>query len=130
MKKIIILIVSLAYFVSTSGATIYLHKCMGRVVSWDFHGEKDDTCDKCGMHKNTSGNCCKDDVKVLKISNDQLLQASVYNFMSLSDHVLPVSFFVLKAPDLTDLSFDHKDIFPPLRSSSAKFSALYCTFLI
>lgn len=130
MKKVIILIVTLAYFVSTSGATIYLHKCMGKIVSWDFHGEKNDTCDKCGMHKNVAGNCCKDDVKVLKISNDQLLHASLYNFMSLSDHVLPVSFFVIKAPVVTALSFEDKNISPPLRSSSTEFCALYCSFLI
>lgn len=130
MKKFILLIVSIAYFVSTSGASIHFHKCMGKIVSWDFHGEKSDTCDECGMHKNMAGNCCKDDVKVLKISNDQFLKVSVVNIFSLSDHVLPVSFFVMKAPIVRALSFQNKNIFPPLLSSSTNFSAMYCTFLI
>jgi hypothetical protein len=50
MKKFLFLILTLAYFTSTSGATIYFHQCMGKTIAWDLKANENNTCTKCGMH--------------------------------------------------------------------------------
>jgi len=46
--------------------------------SVQFGAKKSDYCGVCGMHKSESNECCKDEVKIFKIHDDQ--QTSVVNF--------------------------------------------------
>ena len=46
--------------------------------SAQFGANKSDYCGVCGMHKSESNECCKDEVKIFKIQDDQ--QASAINF--------------------------------------------------
>lgn len=130
MKKFFLLIITLAYFISTSGATIYLHQCMGKVVAWDFHGAKEAKCDNCGMDKNAPNDCCKDEVKVLKVKSDQLLPTTFAKCLLFSDYALPVSFFTEKKPVLTIVFPENTQYNSHLRSSNDNYCTLYCTFLI
>ena len=80
MKKLVVSILAVLYLATSSGATIYLHYCMGEIASssfWENHGK---TCSKCGMEKEESRNtgCCKDESQWIKIADDQ--QASTIHF--------------------------------------------------
>jgi len=128
MKKFLFLIVTLAYFASATGATIYIHECMGKVVDWNFQKDEGDTCHNCGMEKNDPTDCCKDDTKVLKSENNS--PASVIKSLQLTDYALPVNFFIpvpfiyntLTRVQAIEATVDKPH--PP------KYCILYCTFLI
>lgn len=131
MKKFLLLIVTLACFVSTSGATIYFHQCMGKMVAWDFHGDKEAKCDKCGMDKNAPNDCCNDEVKVLKVKSDQFLPTSFAKCLLFSDYALPVTFFMVQIPTQPFVFVENKKGASSLfRNSFENYCALYCTFLI
>ena len=71
MKKVLASISVLIYFAMTCGVIVNLHYCMGRVQSFEFYGQEKKVCDVCGMSlKNTHG-CCKEEVKILKLQDDQ-----------------------------------------------------------
>lgn len=71
MKKVLASISVLIYFAMTCGVIVNLHYCMGRVQSFEFYGTEKKVCDVCGMSlKNTHG-CCKEEVKILKLQDDQ-----------------------------------------------------------
>ena len=48
MKKVLLFILAVAYLTTSSGASIYLHQCMGKFSSVDF-----------GNSNNVNGNCGK-----------------------------------------------------------------------
>ncbi len=76
MKKLIVSILAFLYITSSCEATVYLHYCMGKQVSFSFMPEHSGNCHKCGMKKAGSGNgCCKDEKKILKSDPNQGLSA-------------------------------------------------------
>jgi hypothetical protein len=72
MKKISIVIVAVLYFAISSGMIVNLHYCMDSFTSADFNpvGSKNE-CGICGMDKEKSRGCCHDDVKLVKLQDDQ-----------------------------------------------------------
>jgi hypothetical protein len=76
MKKLIVSILALLYITSSCEATLYLHYCMGKQVSFSFMPEHSVNCHKCGMKKTGDRKgCCKDEKKVLKSDPNQGLGA-------------------------------------------------------
>ena len=71
MKKLVASITVLVYFAMSSGVVINLHYCMGRVQSIDFYASKKEYCGKCGMPISKTHGCCKDEVKIIKLQDDQ-----------------------------------------------------------
>ena len=70
MKKFIVAILAFSYLVTSIGATIHLHYCMDKLVTWSLSGGTEgDKCENCGMKKDD--NCCKDKKKVVKNTTDQ-----------------------------------------------------------
>jgi hypothetical protein len=130
MKKFLFLILTLAYFTSTSGATIYFHQCMGKTIAWDLKANENNTCTKCGMHKDASGHCCNDQVKVLKIQDDHQLPIAFLKQIQVPIIALPVTSFVMPEPKLLSVTNEDSSSFTSLRSSKINYCILYCTFLI
>ena len=58
MKKLFIIVLMLVYGLSSSGMTINLHYCCGKLDGVSFTGKKEKTC-KMGNHIKKSG-CCND----------------------------------------------------------------------
>ncbi len=71
MKKIIFTISFLCYFVVTSGIAINYHYCMKRLVSVHLFDTAPDVCGRCGMDTHDSNGCCRDEMKVVKLEQDQ-----------------------------------------------------------
>lgn len=58
MQKIFIILLMLVYGLSSSGMTVSLHYCCGKLDGVSLTGKQDKTC-KMGNHSKKS-NCCKD----------------------------------------------------------------------
>ena len=76
MKRFIISILAFLYISTSTGATIHLHYCMGKLVNWNLRHKPDDKCGKCGMktsHNSKKNGCCRDEYKQIKNEKDQKL---------------------------------------------------------
>ena len=129
MKKFLLFILSLAYLASSSGATIYIHQCMGKTIAWDIIENEGSSCSKCGMHKNASGDCCNDHVKVLKVHNDQNVPVANFGKVLLPG-TLPSPGYSFSQPVLFLSENKTTESFAPFRSGKLDYCILYCTFLI
>lgn len=80
MKKVLASILLVLYVTASSGIVINLHYCMNKLDSADLGITKTQTCGKCGMEKNDAGKCCHDELKVIKIQDDQKVNNLNYTF--------------------------------------------------
>lgn len=79
MKKILVFILAIVHLSTSMGATVHLHYCMGRLVSWGMAEHTGKSCDFCGMQKKgASGDrmmgmkhCCHDESKQIRNDKDQ-----------------------------------------------------------
>lgn len=70
MKKVIFSISFLCYFTVTSGIVINTQYCMKRLVAVHLF-DASAICGKCGMDTFDSDGCCRGEVKVVKLQQDQ-----------------------------------------------------------
>jgi hypothetical protein len=109
MKKLLVAILSFLYISTSSGATLQMHYCMGKLVDWSIgHGDEKNACDNCGMEKDGEGknDCCKDEQKQLKIEKDQKTTATFELTLSLAV-ALPVSYLPLALNKLASVTEDY-----------------------
>lgn len=130
MKKIIFLIATMAYMFSTTGATVYIHHCMGNVVDWDFMKNDVDRCTTCSMEKDAENDCCKDEIKVLKIDEADKHPETADNQLSFKDVILPITYFALTQQDFTVNNKELPPINIPLNQTVPDLCVLHCTYLI
>lgn len=129
MKKFFLLVLTFAYLASSTGATVYIHQCMGETIGWDLNIEQGNICSDCGMHKNAPQDCCKDQVKVLKTNSDQGLPVISLSKIALANVILSK----IISPDFyrgfKNLKYNSSEfsLFP---RSKINYCTLYCTFLI
>lgn len=103
MKKSIASILLVLYVAFSSGVVISFHYCMDTFDSVQLGSKKSDYCGVCGMHKAEGNECCKDEVKILKIQDDQ--QTSSLNYKFSAPDLIAVTFpvwietFVVRATD-------------------------------
>lgn len=79
MKKVLTTILAFVYLSTSMGATVHLHYCMGKLVSWGIINHDGKNCRICGTLKKADSKhcilakkgCCKDEHKQVKTSNDQ-----------------------------------------------------------
>ena len=82
MKKGIAAILLVLYVAFSSGVVISFHYCMDSFDSLQLGAKKSDYCGICGMHKTNGNECCKDEVKIFKIQDDQQTSAISFKFTS------------------------------------------------
>jgi hypothetical protein len=99
MKKIIVTIFAFLYLAVSSGATVHLHFCMGKLINWELWNKKDNgKCSKCGMAKSKAKDgCCKDENKLVKIEKDQRVAEAAFSMQLLS---VAVSVSFVETPDV------------------------------
>ena len=71
MTKIIASITLICYLTVTGGVIVNFHYCMDHLASTQLFGTEKTKCGKCGMHIKKSHGCCRDEVKIVKMSADQ-----------------------------------------------------------
>lgn len=83
MRKFLFFILACIYMVGTTGATMHLHYCMGRLADTGFFEQEGGHCSLCGMEKtgDEDNGCCNDKEETVKISIDQKFStASIFHF--------------------------------------------------
>ena len=71
MKKALASITVFFYFMFSCGVVINLHYCMGSFESFQLYSFKSDECGQCGMHMDGNNDCCHDEVKIIKLQDEQ-----------------------------------------------------------
>lgn len=117
MKKIIASISFLCYFTVTCGVVINSHYCMKRLASVHLFETSADVCEGCGMDTHESNGCCRDEVKVLKLVQDQnKLPVVSYEIPALEITAATPSDFIVASVKNTDEQRHFHNHSPPLLS--------------
>lgn len=80
MKKLVVSILAFIYLSTSSGFAVYLHYCMGKVDSVNLF--QSEGCAKCGMKVSKSKDCCKDELKVVKLEDSHQAKTHHISFIS------------------------------------------------
>ena len=99
MKKVIVSIVLMCYLAVSSGVIINFHYCMDKLASTELFAADTEECGKCGMHIDESHGCCRDEVQIVKMNDDQKL-AAAFSF-----DLPPLDVFFQKPSDFIVTSF-------------------------
>ena len=114
MKKGLATILLLVYFAFSSGVVINLHYCMDKLDSSRFGAAKSDICQKCGMHKDDANGCCHDEVKLIKIQDDQKAAGVNFTFYAPQTCIEHNSIFALNILRDNEKEFYFTNHSPPL----------------
>lgn len=71
MKKITVAILSVYYLAIACGITVNFHYCMNRLASVKLFASDVTKCGRCGMEIHQSNGCCRDEVEIVKLQDDQ-----------------------------------------------------------
>jgi hypothetical protein len=118
MKKFILSIVAVCYFVVTCGVVINHHYCMKRLASSSFFKGPAKKCGLCGMEMHKAKGCCHDEVQIVKMEDDQnkTLVAS-YDIPSLQPAVMEPSEFLVASFENSEPQRHFHNHSPPLLSA-------------
>lgn len=132
MKKILVAILTLVYFTASTGATVQLHYCMGKLVDWGLADKESEHCANCGMDKTVGrdNGCCKDEVTQISIEKDQKTVQTFYQLMQVSFSDLPVAFYELPAATIPSLAEEKPVSNAPPRHTGIELHIRNCVFLI
>ena len=97
MKKLIVIILAFLHLSASAGVSMHMHYCMGKLADWDLSQKESRVCGTCGMEKSGKNDCCKDEYKFVKNTNDQKAAESAFQLMQLADVALPA--LVYETPD-------------------------------
>ncbi len=129
MKKFLVTILAFTYIAVSSGATINIHYCMGKLMNWDLARKQEAKCGNCGMEKSAHKGCCKDEQKKLQIEKDQKVSESVFQFNQLvTDEAVIV--YPDAAVSFSSLVKDHPVAHAPPLINSVPLFLLNCNFRI
>lgn len=132
MRKSLALIVAIVYLSTTTGATIHMHYCMGKLADWGLGHNRSKTCGNCGMEKSEEkdNGCCKDEQKFVKNDNDQkTAEALVITFASQVID-LPIEYFSVLDIPVSSVTEKYPVSHAPPRSNGVAVYIRNCSFLI
>lgn len=94
MKKFTVILIAILYTAVTSGFTVNVHYCMGKLATVKLQSHADHACNKCGK-PGKSGNCCKDEFKYCKF---EASHQAVKVIQSVAPEVMDLSLPVIIVP--------------------------------
>ncbi|MCB0700686.1 MAG: hypothetical protein H6551_04865 [Chitinophagales bacterium] len=100
MKKLFVIPLLLLYITAVSGVMINLHYCGQALESWSLYADESGcTDDGCGDESDENDGCCKDEVIVVKVNQDQdaptIFKLKQTTFIP--DAIMPYMVFVEKS---------------------------------
>lgn len=107
MKKIGISIVLMCYLAVSSGVIVNFHYCMDRLASAELFAAKAEKCGKCGMEMHKADGCCRDEVKIVKMDDDQKITSSILFELPSLEASLSIPSLFISAP-FSSLSCDKR----------------------
>lgn len=132
MKRLTTILLAFLYITLTSGFTVNVHYCMGRLASLEFSSHENDQCNKCSKpEKKKKGKCCREEAKFCKadVSSHQLAKAQQSSEPAVKDLSLPVA--IVPVPAISNTQpISHYDHGPPDDCKRIPLYIQYCTYLI
>jgi hypothetical protein len=132
MKKFFVAISAFVYIISSTGATMHMHYCMGKLADWGFGQNDSKTCSKCGMEKSSEkdNGCCRDEQKFVK--NDTVQQTAEAGLLltHLTSIAVPVSFIEIPLPRFSYATEENPLFHVPPRTGGVAVYIRNCVFLI
>ena len=94
MKKILATILAFVYISTSTGATVHMHYCMGKLAEWGFGHVNSNACGQCGMDKNDRSNdgCCDNELTFIKNDNDQKAAEFCFQLINTQVVTLPAAY--------------------------------------
>ena len=130
MKKVTVFILALLYITTSSGVTINMHYCMGKLVDLNFSHNKDQNCSNCGMKETESNGCCEDEKKFLKIDNAQKIADAAYQLPLFTSPALTNLFLEFSSVSVPSIMEEHPLNNSPSRQQGLPLFILNCVFRI
>ena len=132
MKNFITAILAVLYLGTSSGASIYMHYCMGKLADWGMSQNNSKTCPKCGMEKSdkSDNGCCKDEQKFLKDNSAQKLTESNLQILQLLSVAISISFTEIPAIDFPSVTEENPVSHAPPRTHGVAIYIFKRSFLI
>ena len=118
MKKLVTTISLACYLTVSCGVVISFHYCMNRLASTQMFAAEKKACGKCGMHTKKSKGCCHDEVKVVKLQQDQnTISGFTYKLPSIeATLIIPSEFISASFYNIDEQKHFHNHS-PPLLSA-------------
>ena len=131
MKKFLLGILTIFYFGVSTGATLQVHYCMGKMVDVNFVNKDSSHCHKCGMTKmNGKKGCCHDEQKVIKITSDQNSTEAAYQMVQLPSVAIIKHYAELQAILVSSFTENNTSSNSLFRDSQAAVYLRNCDFRI
>lgn len=140
MKKILITILALVYLTTSIGATMHMHYCMDKLVSWGLSKSANDkkSCPSCGIAKaktdkhcvkETEG-CCKDEYKHVKLDKDQKIAENFIHLAKSATEVITQVFSEYTFEYISSLTEEYPLTHAPPRTGNVALFVRNCVFRI
>lgn len=132
MKKFITAILAVLYLGTSSGATIHMHYCMGKLADWGLGHNKSKTCGQCGMEKteSTDNGCCKDEHKFFKDDSAQKITENSLQMLQVLSAAMPAAYIELPVVEFPSLTEESPNSNAPPRTQGVPVYIRNCVFLI
>jgi hypothetical protein len=130
MKKILATILAFMYLTVSTGATIHLHYCMGKLISWDLSHQEKSKCSTCGMDKKDHKGCCKDEHKILQVDKDQKTTDLSFQFHAFSHDAIAANHVYLPFAPIFSPVIENPVSHGPPQSGAIPIFVLNCNFRI
>lgn len=132
MKKFITAILAVLYLGTSSGASIHMHYCMGKLADWTLSDSKSKSCPKCGMEKSNKADngCCRDEHKFLKDDSAKKLAETNVQMLQFLSLAVPASFIELPAIDFPSVTEENPISHSPPRTHGVAIYIFKRSFLI
>lgn len=132
MKRILTTLLLCLYLAASTGATLHVHSCMGKLVSWQlWHGAVDAPCSHCGMQYTggLSTGCCADMHAPLKLPQEQ---HGVEGHVDLQPAILSLPFVAYAARNVFAVTIAPRPAVSTalLLPGATPLFVRHCTFLI
>ncbi|MGZ8558339.1 MAG: HYC_CC_PP family protein [Chitinophagaceae bacterium] len=140
MKKFLVAISALIYLTTSVGATVHMHYCMDKLVTWSFGIEKviNKSWFYYGMEKSTndkhcgkeSKGCCKDEHKQVKLEKDHKISQASFRLSPISGRAITPAFFDYFFKYVSPLTEENPVTNAPPRTQNVSLFVLNCVFRI
>lgn len=128
MKKVILVFLTLLYGVMSSGITLNLHYCMGRLTNVEWGSVS--TCASCGQKKMAS-HCCTDKTQYVKLTVDQNVNdVSAVKLMPAVTELFPMLFCDFISLGTENTGWISAVFDSPLEQTGVPLFVHHCTYLI
>ena len=130
MKKFLTAILAVLYITTSTGATIHMHYCMGKLADWGLGDKESKSCAKCGMKttaKKDKG-CCRDEHKFVKNNSDQKVSEASFQMGQQLAVTLPVSFIEIPSIDFHSITEENPSSNAPPISGNTAIYIRNCNF--